>query len=144
MPRSLVAKYNDEIVSVSEDLTADKSFRHLGIPSDAKLQLIPNEKTERDILYITGPSGSGKSTFVREYIEQYKKVLKDREVYLFSSLPDDPSLDDIEPKRIRLDSSIYEDPVSMEEFANSVVIFDDVDVLSNKQIRNAVDRKSVV
>ncbi len=28
--------------------------------------------------------------------------------------------------------------MSIEEFANSVVIFDDVDVLSNKQIRNAV------
>ncbi len=53
-------KYNDEVVSVSEDLTADKSFRYLGMPNDAKFQLIPNEKTEREILYITGPSGSGK------------------------------------------------------------------------------------
>ena len=121
-------KYNNEIVSVSEDLTADKSFKYLGISNDAKFQLIPNEKTEREILYITGPSGSGESTFVRKYLEQYKKVFKDREVYWFSSLPDDPSLDDIEPKRIRLDSSIYEDPLSIEEFANSVVIFDDVDV----------------
>ena len=66
-------KYNDEIVSVSEDLTADKSFKHLGISNDAKFQLIPNEKTEREILYITGPSGSGKSTFVRKYLEQYRK-----------------------------------------------------------------------
>ena len=131
-------KYNDEVVSVSEDLTADRSFRYLGISNDAKFQLIPNEKTEREILYITGPSGSGKSTFVRKYIQEYKKLFKDREVYLFSSLPDDPSLDNIEPKRIRLDSSIYEDPLPIEELANSVVIFDDVDVLSNKQIRNAV------
>ena len=28
--------------------------------------------------------------------------------------------------------------MSIEEFANSVIIFDDIDVLSNKQIRNAV------
>ena len=41
-------KYNDEVVSVSEDLTADKSFRYLGISNDAKFQLIPNEKTERE------------------------------------------------------------------------------------------------
>ncbi len=65
-------------------------------------------------------------------------MFKDREIYLFSSLPDDESLDDIEPKRIRLDSSIYEDPLSIEEFANSVIIFDEIDVLSNKQIRNGV------
>ena len=63
-------KYNNEVVSVSEDLTADKSFRYLGISNDAKFHLIPNEKTEREILYITGPSGSGKSTFVRKYLEQ--------------------------------------------------------------------------
>ena len=75
---------------------------------------------------------------MRKYLEQYKKVFKDREVYLFSSLPDDESPDDIEPKRIRLDSSIYEDPLSIEAFANSVIIVDDIDVLSNKQIRNAV------
>ena len=95
-------KYNDEVVSVSEDLTADKSFRYLGISNDAKFQLIPNEKTEMEILYITGPSGSGKSTFAGKYLEQYKKVFKDREIYLFLSLLDDESLDDIEPKRIRL------------------------------------------
>ncbi len=65
-------------------------------------------------------------------------MFKDREIYQFPSLPDDESLDDIEPKRIRLDSSIYEDPLSIEEFANSVIIFDDIDVLSNKPIRNAV------
>ncbi len=131
-------KYNDEVVSVLEGLTAGKSLRYLGISNDAKFQLIPNEKTERETLYITGPFGSGESTFVRKYLEQYKKLFKDREIYLFSSLPDDESLDDIEPKRIRLDSSIYEDPLSIEEFANSVIIFDHIDVLSNKQIRNAV------
>ena len=41
-------KYNDEVVSVSEDLTADKSFIYLGTSNDAKFQLIPNEKTERE------------------------------------------------------------------------------------------------
>ena len=63
--KTIGGKYNNEVVSVSEDLTADKNFRYLGISNDAKFQLIPNEKTEREILYITGPSGSGKSTFVR-------------------------------------------------------------------------------
>ncbi len=52
-------KYNDEVVSVSEDLAADKSFKYLGISNGAHFQLIPKEKAEREILYITGPSGSG-------------------------------------------------------------------------------------
>lgn len=130
-------KYNNQIVSVTDN-KSDKGFRSLGIANDAKFQLIPNPKTEREILYITGPSGSGKSTFVRKYLEQYKKTYKDREIYLFSSLPDDESLDDIQPKRVRIDEELYTDPLPIKEFENSVVIFDDIDVISDKKIRDAV------
>ena len=57
---------------------------------------------------------------------------------MFSSLPEDESLDDVKPQRLRLDSSIYEDPIEVEEFKDSVVIFDDIDVISDKKIRDAV------
>ena len=67
-------KYNNQVVSVSEK--SEEGFKYLGIANDAKFQLIPNPKTEREILYVTGPSGSGKSTFVRKYLEQYKKYSK--------------------------------------------------------------------
>ena len=131
-------KYNNQAVSVTPDKTTEKGFKTLSIANDAKFQLIPNTKTERDKLYITGPSGSGKSTFVRKYLEPYKKVYKDNPIYLFSSLPDDESLDDIEPKRVRIDETLYEDPIPIKEFSNSVIIFDDIDVISDKKIRDAV------
>ena len=87
-------KYNNKTIYVSDKADkTDDEFKYLGIANDAKFQLIPSPKTEREILYITGPSGSGKSTFVRKYLEQYKKTFKDREIYLFSSLLDDESLD---------------------------------------------------
>ena len=57
---------------------------------------------------------------------------------MFSSLPEDESLDDVKPQRIKLDSSIYEEPIEVEEFQDSVVIFDDIDVISDKKIRDAV------
>ena len=62
-------KYNNKVVSVSEAGTekAGKGFKFLGIANDAKFQLVPNPKTERQLLYTTGPSGSGKSTFARQY-----------------------------------------------------------------------------
>ena len=47
---------------------------------------------------------------------------------MFSSLPEDESLDDVKPQRIKLDSSIYEEPIEVEEFKDSVVSFDDTDV----------------
>ena len=57
---------------------------------------------------------------------------------MFSSLPEDESLDDVKPQRIRLDSSINEERLEVEEFKDSVIIFDDIDVISDKKIRDAV------
>ena len=51
-------KYGDKVVYVSEAGADGKGFKFLGIANDAKFQLVPNPKTERQILYITGPSGS--------------------------------------------------------------------------------------
>ena len=131
-------KYTNQAISVSDKGEGEDMFKYLGIANDAKFQLIPNPKTEREILYITGPFGSGKSRFVRKYLEQYKKTFKNRPIYLFSSLPDDENLDDIEPKRVGLDESIYMGPIPIKEFSDSVVIFDDVDVISDKRIRDGV------
>ena len=44
----------------------------------------------------------------------------------------------MKPKRIRIDESLYEDPIPIEEFANSCVIFDDVDCISDKKIKEAI------
>ena len=113
-------KYAGHVVSVSDQFRQEgeeqaedgliKEFRQLKIANDAKFQQVPNPKTEREILYITGRSGSGKSTYTRKYLEEYRKKFKDRPIYMFSALPDDPSLDSIKPKRIELDESIISDP----------------------------------
>ena len=98
-------KYNNQIISVSDKFNDNddvliKEFRQLRISNDSKFQQIPDTAKEGEILYITGPSGSGKSTYTRKYLEQYKKKYKDNQIYLFSTLPDDESLDSIKPKRI--------------------------------------------
>ena len=120
----------------SDDLIQE--FRQLKIANDSKFQHVPDTTKEREILYITGPSGSGKSTYTRKYLEQYKKKYKNREIYLFSSLPSDESLDKIKPKRIKLDESMYTDPIKVDELSESICIFDDIDVISEKKVREAV------
>ena len=144
--RIVGGKYDKKVISVSDkfssidDDTLIKEFRQLKIPNDAKLQHIPDttKEREREIIYMTGPSGSGKSTYTRKYLEQWKKKNKDKVIYMFSSLPEDESLDDVKPQRIRLDASLYEDPIPIEEFEGSVIIFDDIDVISDKKIRDEV------
>jgi len=113
-------------------------FKHLKIANESKFQQVPDTTTERQILYITGPSGSGKSTYTRMFLEEYKRKYKDREIYLFSSLKEDESLDKIKPKRFKMDDTLWKDPLNAEELKESVCIFDDIDVLSDKKIKEAV------
>ena len=138
-------KYDKNIISVSDarssgedEPLAVQEFKGLKIPNNSVFQLIPNPMTEREILYISGCSGSGKSYFARKYLEQYKRTFKDNDIYLFSSLPHDESIDSVKPKRIRIDDSLVSDPLPIESFENSICLFDDIDVISNKAIRNAV------
>ena len=141
-------KYSGRVVTMSDQFASGKQkeasdgltqeFRQLKIANDSKFQHVPDTTKEREILYITGPSGSGKSTYTRKYLEQYKKKYKNREIYLFSSLPSDESLDKIKPKRIKLDESMYTDPIKVDELSESICIFDDIDVISEKKVREAV------
>jgi len=104
-----------------------------------KFQHVPDSTKERDILYITGPSGSGKSTYVVNYLKEYKKAFKGRPIYVLSSLTEDETLDKITNlKRIKLDEKMHDEPLEAEMFKDSCVIADDVDVISDKKIREAV------
>ena len=65
------------------------------LKSNEKFQQIPDTTSERMILYISGSSGSGKSFYTRQFCETYRKLYPKREIYLFSSLTDDSSIDKI-------------------------------------------------
>ena len=56
---------------------------------------------------------------------------------MFSSLPSNESLHKIKPKRIKLDDSLHLDPIKVQAFNESVCIFDESDVISDKKIRDA-------
>lgn len=114
-----------------------KRFNQLKL-TDGKFQQLPDPGKEREILYITGPSGSGKTTYTANYIKQYKKQHKKNPIYVFSALPEDDSLDFLDPKRVRVDESLVSDPLSAADFANSLVCFDDIDVIGDKKVREAV------
>ena len=133
-------KYDKKMISLDSDIQDidQTSFKKLKISNDSKFVPMVNTKTEREVLYITGCSGSGKSTFTRMYLEQYKKKYKNREIYMFSSLKEDKSLDSIKPKRFIIDESLYLDPIKVDDLKESAVIFDDIDVISDKRIKEAV------
>ena len=97
--------------------------------------MLPDVNTERTIIYISGPSGSGKSYFSKLYLKEFKKKFKTSSIYIISSLMEDESLDDIPNlKRVKIDESLYEDTIDMSDFEpNDIILFDDIDVISDKK-----------
>jgi hypothetical protein len=109
---------------------------------EERFQVVGDPKRERDIIYITGRSGSGKSYFIKDYINNYYKLIhKKRPVYLFSALSDDKTIDQIKGlKKISLDEEFLSDQeLTIEDFAKSCVIFDDTDVIKSKDILQKVN-----
>jgi len=103
---------------------------------EGKIQPIPNPEQERQILYITGASGSGKSYFTRQYCAEFQRIFPKRQIYLFSSINDDSSIDEIKGlQRIKLTPSLLKEELTAEDFKDSMVIFDDTDCITDKAMK---------
>lgn len=107
--------------------------------ADFNFECAINTDTERQIIYVSGASGSGKSYWCRMYAEKYKKAFPKREIYLFSSIAEDSSIDKIKDlHRIKLSPSLLEDDISAEDFKDSLVILDDCDTIMDKKLRKKI------
>jgi len=125
-------------VAPAEEEGQKRTYKHVELPEGSKFQLVPNTTKEREIIYITGPSGSGKSTFTSNYIKEFKKKFKGADIFLYSALSEDEVLDKHGVKRIKLSAALITDKLTSADFEDALVIFDDIDVISDKKIREAV------
>jgi hypothetical protein len=109
-----------------------------------KFQQIPNVNKKRDILFIAGQSGSGKSYYISQYLIYYKKFYPKNDIYLFSYLKEDETLDKTKGiKRIDIDNPDFLDmEIETDDFENSMVIFDDCECISNKKTLKKVNEIS--
>lgn len=93
----------------------------------------------RQILYVTGASGSGKSYYTAGYMREYRKMFPKNPIIIFSSLEKDKTLDDIKnTKRMVLDEKFYNTPLSIEDFKDSLVVYDDTETISNEFIQQKI------
>lgn len=94
-----------------------------------------------EITYIYGPNRSGKTFYAAKYANLWAKIFKDWPIYLFSRRDKDKVLDDITNlNRVIIDETLVTDPISMTDFEKSLVIFDDIDTISDKKICKAVQK----
>lgn len=124
---------NDKLV---EEKDAEE-FRELQLVQ-GYLQQLPDPFCDRTTHYIGGVAGSGKSTYASGLIREYKKMYPSRRVILFSRKPNDPVLDQLNPMRVKMDFSLVDEPVQLEELTESMVIFDDVGTIADSSIKSAV------
>jgi hypothetical protein len=139
-------KLPDDLKKIYSDLLNEvHSGNSVNLPDndEGKFQPIPSpDPTKRQIWYICGASGAGKSWFARGVAENYKKLYPDRDVFLVSKLNEDETLDNMKggkPKRINVNSLVSNYPKDLEEFRESLIIFDDFDTFS-KPFSEAVQK----
>lgn len=128
-----VARVGNKTIHLTEKIDED-CFSKIEINKD-QFTLLPS-KTTRTIFYITASSGSGKSYLAKEIIQEYHRMFPKNNIYVFSSLESDETLDTLKYiKRIKMDKPEYlETELKAEDFKDSLTLFDDVDVISKKTI----------
>lgn len=134
---------NEDIFEIEEIQPDNKETgQELIISDDGKLIPLPR-KDKREILYIAGPQDSGKSYYMAQYLNEFNKIFKKRDIILFSRIDYDKAIEEDfkikNLKRIELDDELLEDPISLNELKNSCCVFDDIENSQDKEMQKYLE-----
>lgn len=132
-----LANHYDEALKIIQG----SKGKEILLDEDSNLYPMWDIKSERQVFMITGMSGSGKSTYTSQLMDSYHKQYKRNKVYIFSNKDDDPALDKHKfAVRIPISEDLVEDPIHLDEFRNSLVIFDDIEGNPSRIVNKEMDR----
>lgn len=125
-----------------------ESSTQIELDDEGLFELLPNpDPKRREVWYIAGQSGSGKSWIAKQLALFYHKLFPKRGIYLISKLEKDETLDALKfLKRIPIQSFV-EDYPRLEEFRETMCIFDDYDTLTGdaeKVITKIIDDLAIM
>ena len=129
----------ESVLCLSDSAKAGET--EMTLEKDERYEPTPNASKERDVLYVFGQSGSGKSYYIQMYAKNYKTLFPKNPIYVFSTLTEDKEgLDKIKGiKRIKLDDEfVNAEMIPTADFSNSLILFDDVDNISQKKLKDVV------
>lgn len=131
---------NKNLKELYNELLKKKRTKYINVPKGGVIPMF-NPEEERKVFHIAGMSGSGKSTFVSDIIENYHKIFPKNKVWFFSNKPSDPAIDKHKfVVRVELNDELVSDPIDLEELRNSLVVYDDVEYVKDKDVSNELDR----
>lgn len=134
----------------SQQVNANVDFENTGIAKYVLTQTpdpLMKKKNQREVLYVSGPSGSGKSTYTADYVRNYHRDFPNDAIVMFSAVSDDDAFKKIPLIRVVLDETFIdrqlsedEDTIRIEDLSDSLVIFDDIDVIHNDEVKKLVQK----
>lgn len=118
--------------------------------TDKELQLLPLMIRQGDDgmgnrVFLAGQSLCGKSYLASQLAKDYSEMFPKNKIALISWVKEDKNLNEknLGGKRfvkINIDESILDDPLTLEEFHDKIVIFDDIEHFPNKHVVNELMR----
>jgi hypothetical protein len=128
-----------------KDIKGIKFFDGGLVMNDGTFVQYPDTRKDRQrqVLYIAGPSGSGKSTYVSKFLKYYSEINPKKKIIIFSRVSKDPAFDKKfkNLRRFAIDETLLDPETAVDierDLCNSMVIFDDINTINNKALRNAV------
>ena len=126
--------------------TAGKNdFKSIDVDDPYYFALAPRplKEKERMTLFVAGEAGAGKSYYVREFVKRYNEMFPNNPIYSISYLDEDATLDAYKKiKRIKaFDNEFLNNCMKLDlktEFKNTFVIFDDIDSVANKKVKDVI------
>jgi hypothetical protein len=98
------------------------------IPDFEFMEKLPLPLEEHEVIFCTGPPKCGKTYWVNEYVKMFKHIFK-LPVFRISRVQHDETLrkDEQHYLNIAVDGDIIDNPLKLEDFTDSLVIFDDIE-----------------
>ena len=137
---------------VNRELAAfyDHAMKLMGNSEDKEVVLGDGEfvpifdtTQERSVFMVCGMSGSGKSTYTAQLCKTYHQQYPKNKIILFSNKPSDPVFDILSyVDRITISDDLIKDPITLTELENSLVVFDNVECQTSKEIDKELIRIS--
>ena len=110
---------------------------------DAEFVPMFDTKQERSVFMIAGMSGSGKSTYTAALCKTYHQQYPKNRIVLFSNKKEDPVFDRLSYiDRILINDELLNDPITLNELKNTLILYDDVECNPSKEIAKELIRVS--
>lgn len=107
---------------------------------DDYIEILPPIK--RSTMMVGAPSNAGKSVFVGNWIRNWQENHLDEEnqVYIFCKAAEDPAFNDIDHVEVVVNLDKLEELqlLQLADFSNCLLVFDDLDMLTDKVLSNWV------